>query len=99
MKIKKGDNIIVISGKERGKTGAVSEVFPKLGKVIVSGLNMAKRHKKASKTSGKGQIVEVAMPVDVSNVSLVENGKPVRVGYKMEGDKKIRVSKKSGSAI
>ncbi len=101
MKIKKNDNVIVISGKDRGKTGKVETSLPRIGKVIIAGVNVVKSHERARKTGSKGQIVEKAMPISVSNVMLVDpkNGKRTRVGMKMENDKKVRVAKKSGSTL
>lgn len=66
--IKKGDNVIITTGKDKGKSGAVEKVFPKLGKVIVKGLNIVKRHRRARKSGEKGSIVDVASPLDISNV-------------------------------
>ena len=79
MKIKKGDKVIVIAGKERGKTGVVSEALPKLEKVIIDGLNLAKKHRRATRAGGKGQIIEIAMPIHASNVMRVDaKGKRTR---------------------
>ncbi|MFZ1654521.1 MAG: 50S ribosomal protein L24 [Candidatus Moraniibacteriota bacterium] len=101
MKIKKGDQVQVIAGKDRGKRGTVSRVFPTLDKVIVEGANMGKRHRKAKTAGEKGERVELAMPIHVSNVMLVdpETGKPSRVGYRVSGTEKVRVSKKSGKDL
>ncbi|PIQ91588.1 MAG: 50S ribosomal protein L24 [Parcubacteria group bacterium CG11_big_fil_rev_8_21_14_0_20_39_22] len=99
MKIKKGDNVIMIAGKDKGKTGKVERVMPKLEKVLVDGVNIAKRHRKPTKGGQKGQVVEFPMPVHISNVSLVEGGKPVRVAYSVEGGKKKRISAKSRKNI
>lgn len=101
MKIRKGDNVIVIAGKDRGKTGKVVRAFPARSKVLVEGVNMAKKHQRPTKQNQKGQIVDVTMPVHVSNVQIVDpkTDKPTRVGYKVEGDKKVRVAKRSGSAL
>ncbi|MDP3996202.1 MAG: 50S ribosomal protein L24 [bacterium] len=99
MKIKKGDTIIVRTGKDKGKTGKVDAVLSPIDKVLVSGINIAKRHRRAKKTGEKGQIIDVPMPIHVSNVSLLEDGKPVRVGYKLADGKKLRISRKSGKAI
>jgi large subunit ribosomal protein L24 len=99
MKIKKGDTVIVTTGKDRGKSGTVLRAFPKDMKVIVEGLNMVKKHQKGSKSGSRGQIVEISMPLPVANVSLKDpkGGKPTRVGYKIEGGKKVRIAKKSGT--
>ena len=99
MTIHKGDNIIVISGSEKGKTGQVSRVLAEQNAVIIPGFNLLKRHQKARKAGQKGQIVEKAMPIHVSNVALVEGGKPVRTSQKQVGEKWIRVSRKTGKEI
>lgn len=97
-KIKKGDTIIVITGKDKGKTGKVLSVDPKNQKVVVDGINVAKKHKKPTMNT-PGQIVNIEQPIHVSNVSLVENGKPAKVGFKIEDNKKIRVFKKTGNKV
>ena len=101
MKIKKGDTVIVISGKDRGKTGNVIRAFPKMGTIIVEGINMKKKHQRPTKKMQKGQILDIASPLDVSNVHVVDekSGKGARVGYKMEGGKKRRFLKKSGAML
>jgi large subunit ribosomal protein L24 len=99
MKIKKNDNVIVISGKDKGKTAKVVKAFPKDDLIIVEGVNMKKKHERARKANSKGQIVEKAMPIHVSNVMLLEGKKGVRVGKKMIGKKMVRVSKKTGKEI
>ena len=75
MKIKKGDNVKVITGKDKGKTGTVAKAFPKLNKVLVEGVNVHKKHKKATRSGAKGQVIEIALPIDVSNVMLSEGKK------------------------
>lgn len=101
MKIRKDDNVIVISGKDRGKTGKVVLALPRKGKIVISGINMVKVHERARKSGSKGQIVDKAMPIDVSNVMIVDpkSGNRSRVGMKKEGDKKIRIAKKSGTSL
>jgi large subunit ribosomal protein L24 len=99
MKIKKGDNVIVMTGKDKGKKGKVLESFPAKGKIIIEGLNVFKKHQKARKSNEKGSIIEVSRPLQASNVMIVESGKPVRVGYKKVGDKNIRVSKKTDKEL
>ncbi len=79
MKIKKNDNVIVIAGKDKGKTGKIARAFPAKDLVIVEGVNMKKKHQRATKSNSKGQIVEKPMPVHVSNVMLLEGKKRVRV--------------------
>ena len=89
------------TGKYRGKSGTVLTAFPKKGKVLVEGINIVKKHQKAKRTGSVGQIVEHEMPIDVSNVALKDpkGGKPTRIGYKVEGGKKTRIAKKSGTKI
>jgi len=101
MKIKKDDNVIVISGKDRGKTGKVATALPRLGKVIIAGVNVVKHHQRPTKSGSKGQVIDKAMPISVSNVMLVDpkTGKPTRIGMKQEKGKKVRVTKKSGSTL
>lgn len=104
MKIKKGDKIVVLSGKDKGKTGTVTRAFPQTGKVVIDGINVATRHQKSRRTRSQGQIIEKPMPIDVSNVAIAgEKDKPVRVGYTIEkeGDKskKVRVMRPSGKKI
>jgi len=100
MKIKKGDNVIVTTGKDKGKTGTVERNLPRVDRVVVSGVNVRKVHKKPTQTS-KGQIVEMTMPIHVSNVSIVDSKtkKATRVGYSIEKGKKTRVTKKSGATV
>ena len=99
MKIKKNDNVIVIAGKDKGKTSKVAKAFPKENLIIVEGVNMKKKHERARKSGSKGQIVEKAMPIHVSNVMLLEGKKGVRVGKKKIGEKLVRVSRKTGKEI
>lgn len=100
MKVKKGDVVIVTTGKDRGKEGKVLRAFPKKGLVLVEGVHLVKRHKKATRRGSQGQIVEKPMPIPSANVGVKgENGKAVRVGYTKEGEKKIRVARPSGVKI
>lgn len=101
MKIKKGDNVIMLSGKDRGKTGAVMRTDPKAGRVIVERLNMVKRHKRASKQNQKGQIIAVERWVAAASVAVVnkDTGKPARVGWDISGDSKTRVDRKTKSVL
>ena len=101
MKIRKDDNVIVISGKDRGKTGKVLKAMPKENKVIIAGVNVLKRHERPRKSGSKGQIIDKAMPVHVSNVMIIDpkDGKRTRVGSKVEANKKIRVTKNSGATL
>lgn len=99
MKIKKGDNIVVIAGKDKGKTGKVVVSFPKNNQVLVEGVNIQKKHQKARKSGTKGQIIDKAMPINVSNVAISDAGKAARVGKKLVGDKFVRINKKTGKEI
>ena len=100
MKLKKGDTVVVISGKDKGQEGEVVQVMPTANKVIVNGVNTAKKHSKARKTNQQGGIIDRDMPVDVSNVMLVHKGKPTRVGYTTQPDgTKVRVAKRTGEVI
>jgi len=101
MKVKKGDQVMVISGKDKGKRGRVIEVLTKKRKILVEGLNILKHHERQNRQRGiSGGIVEREAPIDVSNVMLVEGGRPVRVGYQtLQDDRKVRVSKKTGAVI
>ena len=98
MKIKKKDNIIIIAGKDKGKSGEVLRVFPKKDQLIISGLNLKKKHQRPRKGGEKGQIVDRAMPIHVSNVMIVDpdSKKPVRVGRKLVGERFVRISRRSG---
>ncbi len=101
MKIKKGDNVIVLAGKNKGKTAKVLRAIPAENKVIVEGVNVVKKHQKATQRGKKGTTVEKTLPIHVSNVAIVDpkDNKPTRVGYKVEGDKKVRIAKRSGQKI
>ena len=101
MKIKKGDTVIVVTGKDKGKTGEVIRSMPKDHKLLVRGVNVVKRHARPTQTSAGG-IMEKEAPIDVSNVALLDpkDNKPTRVGFKiMEDGRKVRVAKKSGTVI
>ena len=97
MKIKKGDTVKVIAGKDKDKEGKVLAV--KDGKVLVEGVNMVTKHTKPYAANQQGGIVNKEAPIDASNVMLVVKGKATRVGFKMEGDKKVRVAKATGEVI
>ncbi len=103
MKIKKGDTVIVTTGKDKGKEGTVVRSFPKQLKVLVEGVNVVSRHQKSKRRGSQGQIIQKAMPVCVSNVAFkdAKTGKPTRVGYAIEGEgktaKKVRVTRTSGA--
>lgn len=98
-KLKKGDKVIVLAGKDKGKEGTIASVDPKSGKAVVDGVNMAIRHTRQSQTAQGGRLPK-AMPIDLSNLAFVDkNGKPTRVGFKMDGDKKVRFAKTTGNVI
>ena len=99
-KLKKGDKVVVLTGKDRGKTGSISSVDPKAGKAVVDGINIAIRATRQSQTSQGGRIPK-AMPIDLSNLAMVDaNGKPTRVGFRMDDDgKKVRFAKTTGDVI
>ncbi len=101
MKIRKGDRVIVLAGKDRGREGVVSEAFPALDKVKVEGVNIAKRHTKPRSAEDPGGIIDKEMPLHVSNVAVIspKDGKATRVGYKIDGDRKIRICKRTGVEI
>ena len=99
-KIKKGDRVILLTGKDKGRTGNVTKVMPKDGRVIVSGVNVVMRHTKPSQGDPQGGIKRKEASIHVSNVAIVDsNGNPSRVGFKIEDGKKVRVAKKSGEVI
>ena len=98
-KLKKGDKVVVLTGKDKGKQGEISSVNPSANKAVVDGINIAIRHTKQSQTSQGGRIAK-AMPIDLSNLAIVDkNGKPTRVGFRMEGDVKVRFAKTTGDVI
>ena len=99
-KIKKGDRVILLAGKDKGRTGNVTRVMPKESRVVVSGLNMVQRHTRPSQGDPQGGIKHKEASVHVSNVAIVDsNGKPTRVGFKVEDGKKVRVAKTTGEVI
>jgi large subunit ribosomal protein L24 len=100
MKIKKGDQVIVITGRDKGKTGEVTKAMPKENKVLVSGINLVKRHTKPTQENAGG-IISKELPIHVSNVALIDpkSGKATRVGFKIENGQKVRVAKRSGEVI
>ena len=103
MKIRKGDTVKVIAGKDKGKTGSVLMTLTDTDQVVIEDVNVAKRHQKNKRTRSQGQIIEKSMPIHVSNVALMEGDKAVRAGYIFEGEgdkrKKVRISKASGKKI
>ena len=100
MKIKKGDTVVVVTGKDKGKSGKVLEVLPKSGRVIVNNINIVSRHTKPRSAQDKGGIIKKPAPIEASNVMvLCDCGKATRVGYKMIDGKKVRVCKKCGLSL
>lgn len=101
MKLKKGDQIIVIAGKDKGRKGKIEKIFPKIHSVLIPGINMVKKHIKPKKEGEKGGIVEIAKPIDISKLALLcpKCGKPTRVGYLITKDKKERICKKCQAVI
>ncbi len=101
MKIKKGDLVLVILGKDRGRKGKVLKAFPKERKVLVEGVNLIKKHQRPKRTGEKGQIIQLPKPIDVSNVKLIcpKCGKATRVGYKIIAKNKFRICKKCSQEI
>ena len=99
MKIKKGDTVVVIAGKDKDKEGKVVSVDPKKGKVLVEGINMITKHAKPSAANANGGIIQKEAPIDISNVMYLHKGKATRVGFKMDGDKKVRFAKSTGDII
>lgn len=101
LKIKKGDQVIVLAGSDKGKKGEVLLVKPKENRAIVEGVRMVKKHTKPSAQNPQGGIVETEAPIHISNLGIVdpESGKATRVGFKNEGDKKVRFAKKSGKTL
>jgi len=98
MKIRSGDRVVVLAGKDKGKEGTVKRAIPKADKVVVEGINVAKRHRKPTKAMDQGGIVDLEMPIHISNVALLDpDGKATRVGFRVEADgTKVRVSKRTG---
>lgn len=98
-KLKKGDKVTVLAGKDKGKEGTITSVDPKAGKAVVEGINMAIRHTRQSQTSQGGRLPK-AMPIELSNLALLDsNGKATRVGFRMEEGKKVRYAKTTGETV
>jgi len=98
-KLKKGDKVVLLAGKDKGQKGTILSVDPKAGKAVVEGVNMAIRHTRQSQQSQGGRIPK-PMPIDLSNLAMIDkNGKPTRVGFRTEGDRKVRFAKTTGDAI
>ena len=100
MKLRKGDPVVVLSGKDKGKEGTVLRVLPREGKVIVEGVNIAKKHQRPVRATMQAGIIDKDMPMDASNVAYVHKGKPTRLGYRFDDDgKKVRVARRTGEVI
>ena len=101
MKLKIGDNIIVIAGKDKGKKGKITRVLSSVNKVIVESLNMVKKHQRPRKSGEKGSMINMAMPMNASNVQIVDpkSGKGTRLGKKKVNDKWVRIAKKSNQEV
>ncbi len=99
-KLRRGDKVVVIAGKDKGKQGDITRVMPKDEKAIVAGVNVAIRHQRQTQTAPGGRVPK-EMPIALSNLAIIDpkDGGPTRVGFRMEGDKKVRFAKKSGEAI
>jgi len=99
-KIKKGDNVVIRAGKDKGRTGTVLQVLPKDDKVVVGGINIATRHRKPNQQNPQGGLDRFEAPMHISNVAVADkDGKPTRVRFEMKDGKKVRVAAKSGEAI
>ena len=100
MKIRKGDTVVVLAGKDKGKKGEVIRALPSAGKVVVEGVNVAKKHQKPTRSMQQGGILDRPMPIDVSNVALLDGKSATRVGYSTNSKgQKVRVSRKSGGEL
>ena len=101
MNLKKGDRVIVIAGRDKGKSGVIQKVIPELNRVVVEGINIRKKHQKPTQANPEGSIVEVYAPIDASNVMLEDpkTKQPTRIGHKIVKGKKVRVAKKSGTVL
>jgi large subunit ribosomal protein L24 len=100
-KIKKGDRVVVLAGKDKGRQGQVLRVIPKENRVLVAGVNMVKRHTRPTQGDPQGGIKNKEAALHISNVAFVDpkSGEPTRIGFRIDGDKKVRVAKKSGEVI
>ena len=99
-KIRKGDKVVVLTGRDKGRSGEVISVHPSEGRALVRGINMVKRHQRQTQSQEAG-IISKEAPIHLSNIAIADpkDGKPTRVGFKVEGDKKVRVAKRSGETI
>ena len=99
LKIKKGDTVKVIAGKDKDKEGKVVSIDRKTGRIVVEGINKITKHEKPSAANQNGGIVQKEAPIDISNVMYVHKGKPTRIGFKIENGKKVRFAKSTGDII
>ena len=101
MNLVKGDTVIVIAGRDKGKTGVIQKVIPEQNRVVVENVNLRKKHRKPTQANPEGGIVEIYAPIDASNVMLLDpkTKKPTRIGHKMVKGKKVRFAKKSGTVL
>ena len=101
MDLRKGDKVIVIAGRDKGKSGVIQKVIPESHRVVVEGINVRKKHQKGTQANPEGSIVEVYAPIDISNVMLEDpkTKKPTRIGHKEVKGKKVRFAKKSGTVL
>ena len=102
MKIKKGDRVIVLTGKDRGKSGEVIRTLPKEGKVIVDGVNVAKKHQRATRATVQGGIIDKDMPLPISSVAIISpgDGRPTRIGYRYDDQgRKVRICRRTGADL
>jgi large subunit ribosomal protein L24 len=101
MKFKKGDKVIVVAGRDKGKSGSIVRVLREANRVVLDGVNVMKKQQRARKSGEKGQVIDISMPIHASNVMIVDNksGKPSRIGKKKVGDKFVRVARKSDQEI
>ncbi|MFZ1773340.1 MAG: 50S ribosomal protein L24 [Rhizobiaceae bacterium] len=99
-KIRKGDKVVVLAGKDKGRSGEVLKVMPKEDTALVRGINIVRRHQRQTQTQ-EGGILSKESPINLSNIAIADpkDGKPTRVGFKIDGDKKVRVAKRSGATI
>lgn len=101
MKLKKGDNVLITAGKDKGRTAKILKSLPKQGKILVEGINLKKKHVRPKRQGEKGQMIQLPAPLDISNVKIIcpKCGKAARTGYKADKDRKFRICKKCGQEI
>jgi len=101
MKLKKGDNVIIVTGKDKGKKGKIARVLISTNRIIIEGLNILKKHQRPRKSGGKGSVVDVAMPINASNVQILDpkTGRATRLGKKKVGDKMVRIARSSKQEV